>query len=119
MQQQRRYRWAAIAATVLVTASLAGCTDDLAQRASECFSDVSGYSSPAAGVLTLQGHFYTTESILVRDATTHAQVAGGTPATDRTSFSFVGLPSGSHSYEIIASCNSGQNTVLTQTFVVQ
>lgn len=119
MEPRRLFRWTALATTALVTTSLAGCSEDLAQRASECFSDVSGYTSPAAGVLTLQGHFYTTESILVRDAATHVQVAGGTPATDRTSFSFINVPSGTHSYEVIASCNSGQNTVFSQTFVIQ
>src|ERR1019366_10706135 len=118
-QQRRSVQWTAIVATMLVSATVSGCADDLAQRATECFSDVSGYASPAPGVLTLQGHFYSTESILVRDAATHTQVAGGTPASDRTSFSFTGVPSGSHSYEVIASCNSGQNTVLTQIFVVQ
>ena len=119
MPQRRTIRWTALPAAIVAMTSVSGCSEDLAQRASECFSDVSGYTSPAPGVLTLQGHFYTTESILVRDAGTHAQVAGGTPASDRTSFSFTGVPSGSHTYEIVASCNSGQNTVLTQTFIVQ
>ena len=116
---RRTVQSAAVMAAALITAAISGCSDDLAQRATECFSDVTGYTSPAAGVLTLQGHFYTTESILVRDAATHVQVAGGTPATDRTSFTFTSMPSGSHYYEIIASCNSGQNAVLTQTFVIQ
>jgi hypothetical protein len=119
MQQRRSVQCSAIVAIMLVSATVSGCSEDLAQRATECFSDVSGYTSPAPGVLTLQGHFYNTESILVRDFTTHAQVAGGTPASDRTSFTFTGVPSGSHSYEVIVSCNSGQNTLLTETFVVQ
>ena len=119
IQLRRPVQWTAIAAAMLVSAGVSACSDDLAQRATECFSDVSGYASPATGVLTLQGHFYSTESILVRDGATHTQIVGGTPATDRTSFTFTGVPSGSHYYEIIASCNSGQNAVLTQTFVVQ
>jgi hypothetical protein len=98
---------------------VAACQSDLEKKASsDCFSEVTDYSSPGAGILMLKGHFYHTESILVRDADTHAQVAGGTPDTDRSTFTFTGVPSGSHYYEVIASCDGGQSTLVTQTFDV-
>jgi hypothetical protein len=82
----------------------------------QCKTDVTSITSPAAGVATLKGNFYASESVIIRDGNT--QIASGTPASDRTSFSLSGLPSGTHSWSIIISCNQGQDNLGLSTFVV-
>lgn len=113
-------RFGTLVALLLVGAAVGGCEDSLAEKASStCFSDLTGTTSPTTGALTLQGHFFSNESILVRDASTNALVASGTPSTDRDVFTFTGLPSGSHSYTIIASCSAGQETLGTEVVTVK
>jgi hypothetical protein len=120
MHYRRTITLATAAVFLAGTAALAACEDDLAAKAnSTCFSDLSDVTSPATGVLTLTGHFFDNESIIVRDASTHTQVASGTPATDRPTFTFTSIPSGSHSFDIIASCDNGQEDLGTRVVTVQ
>lgn len=105
-----------IAALGTACAILAGCSSD--RMAARCSSEVTGATSPATGVLTLTGHFYQNESIIVRDERTSTQVASGTPASDRTSFTFTNIPSGIHTFEIIASCSDGQQDVGAETVTI-
>ncbi len=53
-------------------------------------------TSPAPGVMTVPGHFVTTETVLISwvDGNGKTQTLSDTPTTDRTKVSFVGLPSG-------------------------
>ena len=93
--------------------------DDTSINDRVCISTVDDHTSPAPGVLTLKGSFYSNESILVRDVQTGTVVASGTPATNRDAFTFINVPSGTHSYQIIVSCSKGQDTLDTAVYVVQ
>lgn len=108
---------ASVALAMLLAFSVAGC--DERTSTATCLSTYDSYTSPTTGVLTLQGHFLSNESILVRDAATNNLVASGTPATDRTSFSFTNIPSGTHGYDIVASCDAGQETIHTGVFDIK
>jgi hypothetical protein len=122
VKQSLMIRWSSLLVLTLVGSSLAGCGEDLEAKAAgeDCFTSITGYTSPATGVLTFQGHFFDNESILVRDAETNAQVASGTPATDRSSFTFTGIPSGMHSYDVYVSCEqAGQVKSFSEVMTVQ
>ncbi|HEY4320416.1 MAG TPA: hypothetical protein VGM77_04480 [Gemmatimonadales bacterium] len=112
----------ASAALVLAALFAAGCAnDDIFDGSStltdKCKTDVTGVSSPTTGAITLAGQFYASESVIIRDGTT--QIASGTPATDRTAFTFTSVPSGTHSWEILISCDAGQDDLGMTTFVVK
>jgi hypothetical protein len=111
----RSARAAGLAA--LLAAAIGGCDGE--RLSARCKSTVTGASSPGAGALTLTGQFYANESIIVRDERTSTQVASGTPASDRTSFSFTGLTAGIHTFEIIASCDNGQQDIGGETVTIQ
>jgi hypothetical protein len=82
-----------------------------------CKTDVSSITSPAPGVITLKGNFYADESVIVHAGS--VSVGTGTPATDRTSFSFVNVPSGTQSIDVIVSCDGGEDHIGATTVVVQ
>ncbi len=82
-----------------------------------CKTDVSSITSPAPGVITLMGKFYADESVIVTAG--GVQVGSGTPASDRTAFSFINVPSGSQTLEVIASCQGGQDHIASETVVVK
>jgi hypothetical protein len=108
--------------TVLVTSMLAcvgaamvaACAGGNGPNGAElCKTQITGYSSPAPGVLTLKGQFFADESVILQTGATYpitpVQVFGtATPASDRTALSFTNMPSGIHSYNIIISCASGR-----------
>jgi hypothetical protein len=102
--------------TALIAGGTLGCAGD--RSSAKCMSTVTGVSSPATGALTLRGNFYSNESIIVRDEQTNTQVASGTPASDRTSFTFTGITSGFHTFEIIASCDAGQVDIGGETVTI-
>jgi hypothetical protein len=109
-------------ALVLVALLAAGCEDLIdATNGSgvtdQCKTDVTRITSPAVGAVTLAGQFYSSESVIIRDGTT--QIASGTPASDRTAFTFTGVPSGTHSWHVIISCDKGQDDLGALQFVVQ
>lgn len=117
----RKITWkssAAFCVALIAALSVIGC-DERNSTDAQCRSTVDSYTSPATGVLTLQGHFYANESILIRNVQGNALVASGTPASDRTSFTFTNIPSGTHGYDIIASCDAGQETVTSGVYDVQ
>jgi hypothetical protein len=95
-----------------VAAALAGCKDPGPMNSSAtCLSQIDSAASPVAGALTFYGHFYADESLLLQ-TTQNSQavtVASGTPATDRTSFTLTGLPSGTTNFFIVFSCKDGQD----------
>ena len=84
----------------------------------DCRSSLSMFTSPAPGTATLTGKFYWDETILIYDTATNSLVAQGTPATDRTSFTLTGLPSGRRDYVIRASSDGGQETLDEGEFTV-
>jgi hypothetical protein len=78
-------------------------------------------NSPATGVLTFTGQFYTTESMIL-GYTDNAGAHHSTPITptsDRTSLSFTGLPSGVRTYTVTISCEAGQDSRTTGNFSVK
>ena len=105
MLRSLRATLAIICIATTVVACGKGTTDN-----SQCLSWIKDYSSPAPGYLTLTGGFYSNESILIRDSGGNL-LASGTPATDRSSFTFSGLPSGARQLTIIASCDAGQRQI--------
>jgi hypothetical protein len=120
MTRPRIISWSTIAATMLVGAAIIGCEDDLAARAdSKCFTILSDVTSPGPGVVTLTGHFFDSESVLIRDASTNNLLASGTPSTDRSTFTFTGIPSGSQSLDIVVSCDGGQQDMGTRVLTVK
>lgn len=101
-----------------IAASLLACRDNTSDGPAKCRSTLSLFTSPAPGTVTLKGQFYADESILIYDFATNSIVAQGTPATDRTSFTLTGLPSGQRDYLIKASCANGQETIDEGVFTV-
>jgi hypothetical protein len=112
-----------LGAVVVLVSAISCSTDeeDTALTSSNCETHYTNYSSPAAGVLTLTGNFFASETVLIQ---THAAagsrmtVANGTPATDRTSFTFTNMPSGTHEYFLVVSCEAGIDSY-DVTFQVQ
>jgi hypothetical protein len=85
-----------------------------------CLSTVTSGTSPAAGVLTLTGEFYPDESVILGyDINGQHHTAVGTPGTQRTTLTLIGLPSGGRIYTVLVSCNSGQDDDGSQFFTVQ
>ncbi len=82
-----------------------------------CQTAVDDISSPAAGVATLHGSFFSDETVIIQESD-GTEISHGTPDTDRNAFSFGGIPSGTHSYHIIISCNSGRDDLGSFTFNV-
>jgi hypothetical protein len=101
------------AAAVAITACH---SDDNGQNAM-CKTDVSSITSPATGVITLVGSFYSDESVIVHAGS--VSVGSATPATDRDLFSFTGVPSGIQSIDVIVSCKGGQDHIGATSVVVR
>jgi hypothetical protein len=109
---------AAVFASLSVTATVLACKDNPSGEDAKCRSTLSTFTSPAPGVVTLTGHFYSDESIEILDLDASTVVAEGTPATDRTSFTFTGVPSGVRYYLIKVSCSAGQENLDEGDFTV-
>lgn len=107
----------ALGAISLVLA-FSACKDHPESSPDDCQSSYVGYTSPAAGTLTLDGEFYPNESILIRDASTDQLVASGTPASSRSQFTLTGVPSGTHEYKVDVSCQAGNSTIATENFTI-
>ena len=108
-----------VACTALLSASCGDSTPT--EFTDKCETDVTGATSPVTGALTLTGNFYANESVLLQylDANGKTQQASGTPATDRTSFTLTGLPSGEKTYTIIISCSEGQENNGSHSYTVK
>lgn len=121
---QVRRSVATVYACACVAGALFACKNPTAAEAATCRSSLSRFTSPAPGVVTLTGQFYKTESILIyqfddnTSSSASTLVASGTPATDRTTFTFTGLQSGVHYLLIKASCNNGQENLDEGDFTV-
>ena len=102
---------------VIVAGSQLAC-DPSKVSTDKCKTDITDFSSPAPGALTLKGHFYADESVIVTSSKA-TQSVSGTPATDRTSFTLANLPSGEQSVHIVISCNGGQEDLGSPTVTVQ
>jgi hypothetical protein len=80
-------------------------------------------TSPAPGALTLQGHFYENETVILGfsdPVTGNPTTVFGTPASNRTSFTLTGLPSGTRTYLISLSCgDNGSHIYNSYSYTVQ
>ena len=107
----RRRLWLSVLAGI---GSVAGCSEEgpTGDPTIHCQTVItSQFSSPAPGALTLHGQFYANETVIV-EYQSGAQTVSvhGTPPTDRTSLTLTGLPSGSRSFDLFASCLAGQDS---------
>lgn len=104
----------ALSALLLLSACGNDENDDI------CATDITGGSSPAPGTLTLSGDFHSNETVILSflDNGVTKQVSG-TPATDRSSFTLTGLPTGDVSVSITISCDAGRENNGTRTFTVR
>ena len=92
----------------LMAVLIIGCNQGLGLHDCQTAIDP-GYTSPATGVLTLQGRFLQAETVILgyTDAT-GAHALPLTPSTDRSAITWTGLPSGTRAYTIRISCESGE-----------
>lgn len=113
---------------ILRAAALAGCTavtifacsSNNGEEQDICQTRVTSTSSPAPGALTLTGQFFADESVILQYADgNQTRSATGTPATDRTSFTLTGLPSGEKTYTLIISCAAGQENNGSHSYTVK
>lgn len=66
----------------------------------------------------LHGEFHSNESVLVQESD-GTVIAEGTPDSDRSTFTFTGVPSGDHNYHIVISCDDGRNDLGSYEFNIQ
>ena len=118
---RHRVRVSSVVAAVLGAAVLvSACGSDEENNADICKTEVTAASSPVTGALTLSGMFYSDETVILSylDGGITKQVSG-TPATDRTSFTLTGLPSGDKSFTVIVSCDAGRENNGSRTYTVK
>ena len=102
-----RFRWNSELIGVMALL-VSGCNQGLGVRDCQTAIDPT-YTSPATGVLRLEGRFLNAETVILgyTDATgTHALPL--TPPDNRASITWTGLPSGTRAYTIRISCESGE-----------
>jgi hypothetical protein len=100
----------------------AACNSDDSNGASAdiCQTTVTGTTSPTTGALTLNGQFYANETVILQYSDgNQTKSATGTPATDRSSFTLTGLPSGDKTYTLIISCAGGQENNGSHLYTVK
>jgi len=115
-----------IAAAALITVA-GGCSASR-DSSNECnttldYESEGGASvqSPATGVLTFSGEFYSNESVILgyTDDTGAHHAIPITPSSNRTSLSFAGLPSGTRTFTVTISCDAGQDVRNNGNFTVK
>lgn len=100
-------RATALAACTAMT--IVACSSNSGESQDICQTTVTSTSSPTTGALTLTGQFYANETVILQYSDgNQTRSATGTPATDRSSFTLTGLPSGDKTYTLIISCAGGQ-----------
>ena len=99
------------AATIAIASACKDPNADAMGSTATCFTTIDSASSPVKGALTFYGHFYPDESLLLQQTQNGSSVtiAQGTPATERTTFTLTGLPSGTNSFLRVVSCKNGQD----------
>ncbi|MEO6209965.1 MAG: hypothetical protein ABIQ10_07570 [Gemmatimonadaceae bacterium] len=102
--------------TFLGLATVLGCGGDSpdpggGNRATE----VDSITYPSSGCAQLHGSFFSTETVLIKE-TDGTLISQGTPDSDRNAFTLSTIPTGTHSYEIFVSCDSGPESLGNFTF---
>ncbi len=107
---QRTLRHLALATTAVLTLHACSAKDPEADPGTTCDTEVTSTSSPTTGVLTMNGSFFSNETVILRyQDGTESRSALGTPATDRSSFSLSGIVSGTREFKLVISCDAGQD----------
>jgi hypothetical protein len=102
----------------LALATTLGCgSDNSEEPGASCNTDVTSVDSPAAGYATLHGSFFSNETVIIQE-TDGTVISQGTPDSDRNAFTLGGVPSGTHTYEIVISCDAGRDNLGSFTFNV-
>ena len=100
-------------ATGVLLAGVASCGGPDTTPLANCKTGFTSYTSPVTGAVTFTGNFYANESVILMNQDGQMTYATGTPATDRTSFTLTGLPSGTQRYQFVVSCADGQVSITT------
>jgi len=105
---------------LLGTVFIVGCGDDEEDGPSNdnCRTAVTSITSPSVGFAMLHGSFYSDESVIIQE-TDGTVIAQGTPDSDRSTFTLSGVPSGTHNYQIVISCDAGRDNLGGFSFTVQ
>ena len=105
---------------LLGTVFVLGCGEDEEDGPSNdnCRTAVTSITSPSAGLAMLHGSFYSDESVIIQE-TDGTVIAQGTPDSDRSTFTLSGVPSGTHSYQIVISCDAGRDNLGSFSFTIQ
>lgn len=102
--------------TFLGLATVLGCgSDSPDQGGGNCATEVNSITYPSSGFAQLHGSFYSTETVLIKE-TDGTLISQGTPDSDRNAFTLSNIPTGTHTYEIFVSCDSGQESLGNFTF---
>lgn len=103
----------------LALATTVGCGSDNSEDpgGANCNTDVTSITSPAAGFATLHGDFFSNESVIIQE-TDGTVISSGTPSSNRNAFTLDGVPSGTHTYEIVISCDAGRDNLGSFTFTI-
>jgi hypothetical protein len=106
--------------TLLGAVAVLGCNnnDEADGPSANCSTTVDNVTSPSSGFAMLHGSFYSNETVIIQESD-GTEIAHGTPDSDRSTFTLSGVPSGTHRYRIIVSCDAGQEDLGTYDFVVQ
>jgi hypothetical protein len=97
-----------------------GCNgnDEAEDPSGNCSTTVDSITSPGAGFAMLHGSFYSDETVIIQE-TDGTVISQGTPDSNRSTFTLSGVPSGTHRYQIVVSCDSGRDNLGSFDFVVQ
>ena len=115
-----RARLLKLSMLALLGAVVLGCGDDSENPngpSADCSTSVDNVTSPGAGFAMLHGSFYDNESVIIQE-TDGTVIAQGTPDSNRSTFTLGGVPSGTHRYEIVISCDAGRNDLGTYQFLI-
>lgn len=107
--------------TLLGAFFVVGCDSDSDNGdgpSADCRTSVDNVTSPGAGFAMLHGSFYSDESVIIQE-TDGTVIAQGTPDSDRSTFTLGGVPSGTHRYEVIISCDAGRNDIGSYQFLIE
>ncbi|MEO8480047.1 MAG: hypothetical protein ABI542_10500 [Gemmatimonadota bacterium] len=114
----QRFRHGAVGMVVLVAMS-AACRASGPSEDVNCESYSNAHASHAPGTLTLEGSFLASESVLLKYTENGMNKQKSlTPATDRNQVTFVGLPSGALEYDLVISCQAGQEDLGSQVYEI-
>jgi hypothetical protein len=108
-----------VGGSVMLATACPDVTDDTMNA--KCKTQITGSTSPAPGVLTLNGQFYSDETVLLQTVQSGqtVTVGSGTPASNRTAFTLINMPSGNRVYNLVISCAGGQDDRGSVTYLVQ